>query len=81
MKLIDTKKDDNMIYIICEYIKGCELLKALESISSDEQSIKSWFKKLLLGVRHIHERNIIHRDLKLENIIVKLDDNEDTGER
>lgn len=80
MKLIDTRQENNMIYIICEYINGCELLQALESISSDERSVKSWFKKLLKGVTHIHERNIIHRDLKMENIIVKLETHETSHE-
>lgn len=37
-----------------------------------EKSIKAWFKLILKGVRHIHQNNIIHRDLKLENIIVKI---------
>lgn len=36
-----------------------------------EQDIKSWFRMILLGVHHIHEKKIIHRDLKLENIIMR----------
>jgi len=57
---------------VCEYIKGSELSLAIENhgkISEDE--VKSWFKKILLGVHHIHESKIIHRDLKLENIIMR----------
>lgn len=37
----------------------------------NEQVARAWFQKILLGVHHIHENNIIHRDLKLENIFLK----------
>jgi len=29
------------------------------------------FKKILIGVSHIHKNQFIHRDLKLENVFVK----------
>lgn len=43
----------------------------------NENIAKTWFKKILLGVHHIHESNIIHRDLKLENIFLKFKKNGD----
>lgn len=30
--------------------------------------------KIAIGVRHLHSRNIIHRDLKLENILFSLNE-------
>lgn len=78
MKLIDHKQEDDMLYLICEYINGKELLTCIETYGNVNENIaKSWFKKILLGVHHIHESNIIHRDLKLENIFLKFKKNGD----
>lgn len=32
-------------------------------------------KQILRGASHMHSQNIVHRDLKLENIIVKYQNN------
>jgi len=58
--------------LVCEYINGRELLTAIESVGFVKENVaRSWFSKILLGVHHIHESKIIHRDLKLENIFLK----------
>lgn len=58
--------------MVCEYINGRELLTAIESVGFVKENVaRSWFSKILLGVHHIHESKIIHRDLKLENIFLK----------
>jgi len=35
-----------------------------------ESTAKLIFKQLLLGLQYIHSKNVIHRDLKLENILL-----------
>lgn len=57
-------------------MSGNELLALLENHGalSEDLAIKI-FKKMLLGVSHMHKNNFIHRDLKLENIFVKFIEN------
>jgi len=39
-----------------------------------ESDIKKLFFKIFIGVNHMQNLNIIHRDLNLENIIVKFEE-------
>lgn len=45
-----------------------------------EEQILDWFTQICLGLKHVHDRKILHRDLKAQNIfltksgIVKLGD-------
>jgi len=35
-----------------------------------EEAARSYFKQLLIGLKHCHEKGIMHRDLKPENILL-----------
>lgn len=70
-------EDTKFYYIVIEYIKGQNLLEIIEGN-------KGFFWKnpliaidiiinILKGLVVLHSRDIIHRDLKLENIMVLLD--------
>lgn len=65
--------DDNAI-IVTEYCPGEELFN---KISIDGEYTEDFaillFKQLCKIVKEIHKRGIVHRDLKLENIIVDND--------
>ncbi|XP_023605090.1 serine/threonine-protein kinase Nek11 [Myotis lucifugus] len=62
--------------IITEYCEGRDLdckiqeYKEAGKTFSDGQVIE-WFIQLLLGVDYMHERRILHRDLKSKNIFLK----------
>jgi len=63
------------LIIVCEFIEGQELLTIPEhSIVLPERQCMAFMKKVFTGVSHMHSLNIIHRDLKLENIIFKKDE-------
>ena len=56
------------------FIGGGELSKILkEQIKFKEHEVKFYITQLVLGVKYLHESNIMHRDLKLENLLLDQD--------
>lgn len=53
-----------------EYVEGEELFDIItKNLFLKENKAKILFKKILTGVYHTHKNNIIHRDIKADNII------------
>ena len=86
VKLEEVKTDKNYYYIVMEYINGGELsdyLKKYKSIHNKgfpEEVVQYLMRQIVDAVKYIHERGIIHRDLKLENIMVNFDSEKDKQE-
>ena len=70
------KKPKEYYYIVMEHLEHCELLKYItnvvinENIGFGENFGKLIFSQLLDGLEAIHNLNICHRDIKLNNIIL-----------
>ena len=55
-----------------EYICG-DLLGFIRKRSKiSEQTAKIIFKQLIKGLQYIHKKNIVHRDIKLDNVLIDL---------
>ncbi|XP_070349267.1 serine/threonine-protein kinase Nek11 isoform X6 [Equus asinus] len=68
-------EQDNLC-IITEYCEGrdldCKIQEYKEAGKTfPDSQIIEWFVQLLLGVDYMHERRILHRDLKSKNIFLK----------
>ncbi|OHT14259.1 hypothetical protein TRFO_15417 [Tritrichomonas foetus] len=66
--------DENYIYIICEYCSKGSLSKYIgmkEKLSFLE--ITDIFSQIVQGIQYIHENGVVHRDIKLENILLTKD--------
>lgn len=67
--------------IISEYINGINLLKELESTQYDVDNnehlylINLWVNKLEKNIECLHTNNIVHKDINLNNIMIKYDQN------
>ena len=56
------------------FIGGGELSKILiEQQRFKEHEIKFYITQLILGIKYLHDSNIMHRDLKLENLLLGRD--------
>jgi serine/threonine protein kinase len=61
---------ENYLYNVMEYAKGGELTQYINNTKEiPEDKIKSIFKQIYDAVKYIHNKNIIHRDLKTNNIV------------
>ncbi|XP_027752966.1 serine/threonine-protein kinase Nek11 [Empidonax traillii] len=62
--------------IITEYCEGGDLDFKIQEYKDSgktftQSQVIDWFIQLLLGVNYMHERRILHRDLKAKNIFLK----------
>ena len=53
-----------------EYCKNGDLFDFLKFINADICVIKYYFRQLVLGLKYIHGIGYVHRDIKLENLLV-----------
>lgn len=74
MKFVDSIDSGPRINLVVEYINGNNLYQYIrklpESRIKEEEEVKVIFKKILESVQYMHEQNVVHRDLKLENILL-----------
>ncbi|XP_072832271.1 serine/threonine-protein kinase Nek5 isoform X2 [Vicugna pacos] len=64
---------DNRLFIVMEYCDGGDLMKRIKrqrGVLFSEDQILSWFVQISLGLKHIHDRKILHRDIKAQNIFL-----------
>ncbi|KAI1125929.1 Pkinase-domain-containing protein [Nemania abortiva] len=66
-------EDSSCIYIILEYAAGGDLCDALRRETRfSEQHAAACIAQVASALAHMHSKNIMHRDIKLENILLSL---------
>jgi serine/threonine protein kinase len=77
IKFYDIFHDEASSYtfIIQEYSSGGELYHSLQKkFRYNQNDLSIIVYQLINGVEYLHKKNIVHRDLKLENILLKSND-------
>lgn len=58
------------INIFMEYVTGGTVSSYLKKFGQVElEAVRDWSKQILLGLQYLHEQGVVHRDMKLENIL------------
>ncbi|KAM6401321.1 serine/threonine-protein kinase Nek1 isoform 5-T5 [Pluvialis apricaria] len=69
-------EENGCLYIVMDYCEGGDLFKkinAQKGILFSEDQILDWFVQICLALKHIHDRKILHRDIKSQNIFLTKD--------
>ena len=72
-KILETFESEKYMLIIMEYISGGNLQSFVKKRRKlCEKTAKILFRQIIQGIKYIHSRGIVHRDIKLENILLDL---------
>jgi serine/threonine protein kinase len=72
IKLIDLFENADYYYIVLEYMEGKDLFDYLKarSFNIPEERAKEIALQLMVSTQYLHSYGIVHRDLKLENVMM-----------
>ena len=74
--LIDLKKTKSHCYLVMEFCNGGDLTGCLRKYMEahrkpfSEEIVQYLMRQIVSGLDALHSRNILHRDLKLDNILI-----------
>ncbi len=87
VKLYDVKETSQYFFLVTEYCNGGGLSDCLEKYQEEhnspfpEELVQYLMKQIVSALRYLHNKRILHRDIKLDNILVHYESEEDKNNR
>ena len=74
--IYDVRMDGEVLFIAMEYLEGITLKQYIDKVGALKwREATHYIKQILSAVQHAHERGVVHRDLKPQNIMLARDGN------
>ncbi len=72
VKLLNVFESDDRVYLVFEFCNGGDLGKFLEERGAlPEEEVKLYLRQIVCGMTFLNDNNIMHRDLKPQNILLQ----------
>ncbi|XLS73838.1 hypothetical protein HN51_030703 [Arachis hypogaea] len=70
VRYLGTDKDNTMLYIFLELVTKGSLASLYRKYRLKDSQVSAYTRQILSGLKYLHDRNVVHRDIKCANILV-----------
>ena len=87
IKLYEVKETNKFYYLVMELCNGGGLSDCLEDYQNKykkpfpEEVVQYLMRQIMSAINYLHKKNILHRDIKLDNILVNFETLEDKNKK
>ncbi|CAN1235894.1 Mitogen-activated protein kinase kinase kinase 1, partial [Linum perenne] len=65
-----TDKDASNLYIFLELVTKGSLMSLYQTYNLKDSQVSAYTRQILHGLKYLHDRDVVHRDIKCANILV-----------